>query len=147
PAFQRRPRNLPIRPGRLPARIGEIRHVGNVPDSPAIHAVATNTVPVVKANDHSLFLIGAAKPMPGSTSFYEDIFADPGRIARLRLPPEPPWPRCFQIGGGGKDDENQAEKGTGCGKKQRFKSSVSRFHILPPHKWESRLFENRSHNF
>ena len=48
----------------LPAGVGEVGHVGNVRDTPAVDAVAADAVAVVETHDDTPFLVGAEHPVP-----------------------------------------------------------------------------------
>lgn len=65
-AFQNGAGDLVIGARRLPAGVGEIRHIGDVPDTPAVRAMAADAIPIVQAHDNPLFIVGAVQPVPRS---------------------------------------------------------------------------------
>src|SRR5262249_20186074 len=66
PAFQDSARKLPVGSRRLPAGIGEIGGIWDVPDAPSIHAVAADAVAIVETYYHPLLFLRASHPVPSA---------------------------------------------------------------------------------
>src|SRR5262249_40926764 len=88
-ALQDDPGPVVVGPRRLPDRVGEVRHVGDVPSPAAVHAVAADAVPVEEAHDDATLLLRAPQPVPGAADVAVDDVAGAHRMAhRVGVAPE-----------------------------------------------------------
>jgi hypothetical protein len=65
--------DLFVAPGRLPARVGEVGHPGDVPNATAVNPVTTNAIPIEKTGDDDLFLFRTAHPEPRTSHLRADL--------------------------------------------------------------------------